>query len=575
MANISSINGNPIVLGASGISNNVVTDAKLAQTGGVLSRVSELSDFLGVRGMSAFTIESGSSHSSLLDAVENLNISSGDTFNLYLSQSAENHLTLYSYATSTPQSGQGTTIVGIDDKENFLRLTAPANVGSLSVYQASSNTDNDVSMVVYKEDEIPYAVALANVPPHAKHLTAGTYDLNNFYEYGYYSFAPNSTLTNAPFDYADNGTNAVYTLDVLEIGSNKAGYQILKRPITGDIWVRYFSGNHGTFYSWKGTVLRNGEDSKVVQIPADFNDLTVAGSYMIATDANHLNSPNVMAMCWLEVTTRNDGVVNQLACYPRIGGLYVRQRNKSNVWSEWFDLAPNNGGLLTVDFTVPTPNRLTFKSSIARNSGNIQDIAVYNGHVFDFSSGVMSVDGGADVVITNGHGNNCNFGTELHGDFPYLYCGSWNMSDCNVYVNQVTATSATLVDTIEFPTLTGHLNSVVDEAGGRIYILLNKSESTAVGDIDFIVANLSDGSIISQSELPFAIPVIQGMDYVDGAIYVAHGGAGGYTENHVMVLDTSGRMLANTADITQFTEIEGIAFDGGKMYLANGATIYH
>ena len=39
MANISSINGNPIVVGTSGIANGAVTDAKLAQAGGVLETV--------------------------------------------------------------------------------------------------------------------------------------------------------------------------------------------------------------------------------------------------------------------------------------------------------------------------------------------------------------------------------------------------------------------------------------------------------------------------------------------------------------------------------------------------------
>lgn len=42
MANIASINGNPIVVGTSGISDNSITDAKLVQDGGVLSTVATL-----------------------------------------------------------------------------------------------------------------------------------------------------------------------------------------------------------------------------------------------------------------------------------------------------------------------------------------------------------------------------------------------------------------------------------------------------------------------------------------------------------------------------------------------------
>lgn len=46
MANINSINGNPIVIGTSGISDGAVTDAKLAQTGGVLDSVHDISETL-------------------------------------------------------------------------------------------------------------------------------------------------------------------------------------------------------------------------------------------------------------------------------------------------------------------------------------------------------------------------------------------------------------------------------------------------------------------------------------------------------------------------------------------------
>lgn len=44
MANISSINGNPIVIDASSIEDDTITDAKLLQTGGVLERVYDLED---------------------------------------------------------------------------------------------------------------------------------------------------------------------------------------------------------------------------------------------------------------------------------------------------------------------------------------------------------------------------------------------------------------------------------------------------------------------------------------------------------------------------------------------------
>lgn len=46
MANISSINGNPIVVGTSGIANGAVTDEKLAQSGGIISTVQHINERL-------------------------------------------------------------------------------------------------------------------------------------------------------------------------------------------------------------------------------------------------------------------------------------------------------------------------------------------------------------------------------------------------------------------------------------------------------------------------------------------------------------------------------------------------
>lgn len=529
---------------------------------------------LGILGVNEFTIVAGSSHSSLSDYVGGLNIKSGDTFIVNVLQTAPYPLTFYTFASDPPVYGAGTSIGAVSTAEGAIRVTASGTIKSIGISQGSKTGDNTIMFAVCDAD-MPY-FKFDHEPPHPALLSNGTYDLNSFYEYGYYSFSSGATYTNAPFDLGDF-PSSVCTLDVYELGNNKAGYQVFKSVGNGAVWMRYFSGNHASFNAWKGYYLTHGANGKTVNAsPAiDFNDMTIADTYMIATSSSHAHSPYGSAMCMLEVKTRSDGVINQVAWYPRVGRLYVRQRDSSSVWTEWFDLAPQSGGLLDIDFTVPMPNKVALKKSISRNSGNNQDIAVYDGHVFDFGEGVMSVDGGEDVSITNGHGNNCNFGTELHGDFPYLYCGSWVMDECEVYVNQVTASSATLIDTISFPTLSGHLNCAVDEDGGKMYILLNKSQSTAVGDIDFIVADLTDGSIISQDALPFAIPVIQGMDFVNGAIYVSHGGASGYTENHILVLDTDGRILANTADISQLSEIEGVAFDGGTMYVAAGSKIYH
>ena len=188
--------------------------------------------------------------------------------------------------------------------------------------------------------------------------------------------------------------------------------------------------------------------------------------------------------------------------------------------------------IFSLKFTNPIPYAIDFYSKLTRI--NYQGIAVYNGNVFDMGTGTVSVNGGTSFEITNGHGNNANFGTTIHGDYPYLYCASWNQDDCKIYVNEVTNNSATLVRTIDF-NLNGYLNAVVDEPNNLIYILLNVSNTTPEGVIDFIVANLSDGSIVSTKRLPYTIPVIQGMCLGNNCIYVAHGGVSPYTENHITI----------------------------------------
>ena len=72
-----------------------------------------------------------------------------------------------------------------------------------------------------------------------------------------------------------------------------------------------------------------------------------------------------------------------------------------------------------------------------------QDIAVYDDVIFGFGAGML-YDNGRKMVISNGHGNNGMFGIALHGDYPYLYCGSWNRNDCKVYVNQIAGFCTTL-----------------------------------------------------------------------------------------------------------------------------------
>ena len=506
--------------------------------------------------------------------------------------------------------------------------------------------------------------------PHAIHQRGSSFDLNEYTNYGHYSFPANCVFVNGPDGYDVAHPNATI-LNVYEVGLNKAGYQEFIDPLAnGDgVFYRYMQDNQ-VVTTWSKKYLRK-KDLKPILIygTVDFNDYITNDVFMF-TAAPHLNAPYTSGACQLNVQNRGDGVVNQFATYPLQGKVYMRQKSWSGDWHDWwtiydsetsnkalalfynpiqtestFDLntyiqegfwsfsknatllngpienfkgsavydlkiykmsAQNalyqeltdthhgirwtryreSGGVwydwhlmstaspvYTVLFTYPFPSKLLLNNRIKRKQ--IQEIAVYNNHIFDLGSGVMNIDNGEDIPITNGHGNNAMFGKELHGDFPYLYCGSWNFNDSHIYINEVTTNSATLIKTIDFPNLNGHLNMAVDEENDKIYILMNKSSSTTIGDINFVVASLSTGEIISQKDLNFAIPVIQGMEFHNGLIYITYGGVSPVTDNYIIALDSNGNIISKSDPLPNFGEIEGISFDNNLFYIANTAYIYY
>lgn len=263
----------------------------------------------------------------------------------------------------------------------------------------------------------------------------------------------------------------------------------------------------------------------------------------------------------------------ELVFYPPDGANYVRLYiagtslstiTPSDVSIEMYE----RDSSISIMWYKPFLSEMQFKRFIQLRK-NGQDIAVYNGNVFDFTEGNCSVNGGANIQITNGHGNNAHFGKTLHGEFPYLYCGSWTQNDCKIYVNQYADGAFTLVKTITFDGLQGYLNACVDEENNRAYILLNTSNSTYDGVIDFIVADL-DGNILSRKSLSKTIPVIEGMTYFEGAIYVSSGHGISYP-NRLTILDTDGNILSDSSYIdSAWTDvIEGFDIDNAtkKIYV--------
>lgn len=286
------------------------------------------------------------------------------------------------------------------------------------------------------------------------------------------------------------------------------------------------------------------------------------------------NVPVTGQTCFLETKKTLNNIIYQDIWYPTVSKRYFRQRGANGTWFSWNEIQTKSMSAVMLNYVSPIIANKAFSTQYLSRTRTVglsaQDIAVYNGTVFDFIEGQCSINNGALIPITNGHGNNAMFGTTLHGDYPYLYCGSWNKDDAKVYVNQYSNGAFTLVNTINYPTLTGYMNCCVDEANERVYMLVAKT-STELGDINFVVGDFS-GNIISEKSIGY-LPYIEGMTFFKGAIIVTAGHTG--VPNSVSVYNTDGELLSKTATVDTDYPIEGIDVDNatGKMYIATTRVI--
>ena len=445
----------------------------------------------------------------------------------------------------------------------------------LSISQGTSRTISNISVISKEtdgkipdiEDDIEALTTDVTALKNDIAFTAtGTVDFNSF------TTSIKKYINSTQLASASNRPPLTGSFCLLVVNVSDTGV-VMQTAIYSQVGSIYTRRRNAAGTSWSDWVATSESIANVQQGTINFNNYTVPGSFYIGSTevgtASNAPTNDTESYCIVRVEVATNSVVTQTAVFPMTGAQYIRRRNAAGTsWSNWV------GGTdyLGILFAFPVLSKLTFQNKQKRVC--IQDIAVYNGNIFDLDSGYVSVNGGAKFAITNGHGNNAMFGTELHGDYPYLYCGSWTKDDCKVYVNQMTSNSATLVRTIDFNTLSGYLNMAVDEENGKIYILLCTSETTDGGDVDFIVANLSDGSIVSRKTLNFKIPIIQGMQFSTGLIYVVYGNIASNVQNTIIALTTDGDISSKSCAIN-VSEIEGIAIDGSTLYVADNVSIYY
>lgn len=508
-------------------------------------------DIVGAR-TTRFSVAAGASHSSLRDSINFFRVKSGTTLQILIKSTAQIAIVFTTFPNDVPQPETGTnigTILLYPDEITRRTITLTSNIKSLGLYATEGVADAEITCIVTYDN-----LEIGDDFPITKKVNSVESQIANVQTH----------LTNID-DNIDSLKQDTEALDLI-------GARITKFNVASN------SGHSSLADSINYLTLKNGSEIEIIFKTNAYATLAV---FTFATPVPTAGQGNrIFAIDFATADTQAfyltlTSDVGSIGIYSSAGSepvdvMCIVKYDNLGV-KNGLPLSKIEQTLLSLRFTNPIPYSVDFNSSISRR--NNQGIAVYNGNVFDMGTGIVSVNGGEPFALTNGHGNNANFGTVLHGDYPYLYCPSWIQDDCKIYVNEVTNNSAALVRTIDF-NLNGYLNAVVDEPNNLIYILLNVSSTTPEGVIDFIIANLSDGSIVSTTRLPYTIPVIQGMCLGNSCIYVAHGGVSPYTENHIKVLDFEGNVIADTANITGMIEIEAVYIDNGKFYVGDGSKLY-
>lgn len=210
---------------------------------------------------------------------------------------------------------------------------------------------------------------------------------------------------------------------------------------------------------------------------------------------------------------------------------------------------------------------LCFKTG--RSRVLVQSISVWNNQVWEFDEGHAYYNG-VTYALDNGHGNSCNWGTELHGDYPYLYCPTYS-DGYNVKVYSFDGTGFTLERTITLSAYTtGYMTAYVDENAGYIYSF--GYSDIYSGQHMFAVSDMT-GTTVMTKLIPSKIPIVQGMCMHDGILYVTSGYGNAQYPNYLNKISTDGTLLGRFR-MYGIGEIEGIDFLDNKMVLASYYEFY-
>ena len=176
-----------------------------------------------------------------------------------------------------------------------------------------------------------------------------------------------------------------------------------------------------------------------------------------------------------------------------------------------------------------------------------------------------------DLSIKCGHANSANFShvfQEETDEFPLIYLSDTNG---NVYVNQITRTGATLIRTLYFdPAVFGNIPQLALDSDSDICYIIGQTPTAVVADNPEYIITVCDLSDLIQSDdkytprvissftvtIPGEKIVLQGVNYLNGCIWIASGGASTSVLSRITVIDIQKKAVIST--FTDFPEIASL-----------------
>lgn len=250
--------------------------------------------------------------------------------------------------------------------------------------------------------------------------------------------------------------------------------------------------------------------------------------------------------------------------------------------SEMYDVYGNplSGGALPLDYDSYT---ITDLFTYVANGFNGLD--VYDGIIFQLMANdklyMFDLSDGSAIktamTIKSDHGDSASFSNEKYqasDPYPLLYVTS-DTNPANVYVNRITANSATLIKTLSFPLDKAgyYAAAAYDEKNNIMYMVgyLQQNYQTDDGGNNKTVVSKWDMSNLSQNQDGSFTPafvtryfrdfifVMQGQQFFDGYIWIASGHNNGGNQ-YVYAMNPTTGVIEHTILLDDHIEVEGLAW---------------